>query len=51
MPKAGADFRNRSNLIGAVWGRGYVMRDPAQLGGRAATAAGALRPAAGMLAA
>ena len=31
LAQAGAD-----NLIGTVWGRGYVMRDPAQLPGRAA---------------
>jgi two-component system cell cycle response regulator CtrA len=33
LAQAGAD-----NLIGTVWGRGYVMRDPAQQGGRSALA-------------
>jgi two-component system cell cycle response regulator CtrA len=40
LAQAGAD-----NLIGTVWGRGYVMRDPMQPLGRAG------RPAAAMLAA
>ncbi|WP_135465881.1 response regulator transcription factor CtrA [Crenalkalicoccus roseus] len=33
LAQAGAD-----NLIGTVWGRGYVLRDPAQPGGRPALA-------------